>query len=107
MIRFGNALLLIGMSASLYGCASRQVAIRAEIQQPQRGEHEVSSEPAIARRTKQPAATADDITASIARSQEIRPWPKRDTPEWKQLQAEELAREQRIKEVMSSICRDC
>jgi hypothetical protein len=41
MIRFGNALLLIGMGASLCGCASRQVAIRAEIQQPQRGAHEV------------------------------------------------------------------
>jgi len=104
MIRFGNALLLIGMGASLCGCASRE-AIRAEIQQPQRGQHEVSSEPAIATRTTQPAA--DDITASIARPSEIRPWPKRGTPEWNQLQAEELAREQRIKEVMSSICRAC
>jgi hypothetical protein len=107
MIRFGNALLLIGMGASLCGCASRQVAIRAEIQQPQRGKHEVSSEPAIATRTTQPAAPADDITASIARPQEIRPWPKRGTPEWNHLQAEELAREQRIKEIMSSICRGC
>ena len=107
MIRFGNALLLIGMGASLCGCASRQEVIRAEIQQPHRGEHEVSSEPAIATRTTQSAASVDDSTASIARSQEIRPWPKRDTPEWKQLQAEELAREQRIKEVMTSICRDC
>jgi hypothetical protein len=107
MIRLGNALLLIGMGASLCGCASRQVAIRAEIQQPQRGEHEVSPEPAIATRTILPAAPADDITASIARPDAIRPWPKRDTPEWNQLQAEELAREQRIKEVMSSICRGC
>jgi hypothetical protein len=105
MIRFGNALLLIGMGASLCGCASGQVAIRAEIQQLQRGQHEVSSEPAIATRTI--AAAADDITASIARPNEIRPWPKRGTPEWNQLQAEELAREQRIKEVMSSICRAC
>jgi hypothetical protein len=107
MIRFGNALLLIGMGACLCGCASSQVAIRAEFHEPQRGEHEVSPEPAIAARTTQPAAPADDITASIARPNEIRPWPKRGTPEWNQLQAEELAREQRIKEVMSSICRGC
>jgi hypothetical protein len=107
MIRFGNALLLIGMGASLCACASRQVAMRAEIQQPPRGEHEVSSEPAIATRTTQPVAAADDITASIVRPIEIRPWPNRGTPEWNQLQAEELAREQRIKEVMSSICRAC
>jgi hypothetical protein len=106
MIRFGNALLLIGMSASLCGCASRQMAIRADFQQPQLGEREVSPEPAIATRTMQPAAPADDITASI-RTNAIRPWPKRGTPEWDQLQAEELAREQRIKEVMSSICRGC
>jgi hypothetical protein len=107
MIRFGNALLLIGMGASLYGCASRQVAIRPEFQQPQRGEHEVSPAPAIATRRIQPAAPADDITASIAPPNAIRPWPKRGTPEWNQLQTEELAREQRIKEVMSSICRGC
>jgi hypothetical protein len=107
MIRFGNALLLIGMGASLYGCASRQVAIRAEIQQPRQREPEVSSEPAIATRVMQPEAAAADITASIARPNDIRPWPKRGTPEWSKLQAEELAREQRIKEVMSSICRGC
>jgi hypothetical protein len=107
MIRFGNALLLIGIGASLYGCASRQVAIRTESQQPQRGEHEVAPAPAIATRRIEPAAPADDVTASIAPPNEIRPWPKRGTPEWNQLQAEELAREQRIKEVMSSICRGC
>jgi hypothetical protein len=107
MIRFGNALLLIGMGASLCGCASRQGAIRAEVQQSQQGTHEVSPAPAMATRRTQPAAPTDDITASIARPNDIRPWPKRGTAEFDQLQAEELAREQRIKEVMSSICRGC
>jgi hypothetical protein len=107
MIRFDTALLLIGMGASLCGCASRPEAIRAEAQQPQRVRHEVPPGPAVATPRTQPAAltNADDITGSIARS--TRPWPKRGTPEWDQLQAEELAREQRIKEVLSSICRGC
>jgi len=106
MIRFGAVLLLIGMGASLCGCASRNEAMRAEAQRPQR-KHDVSPEPTVATQRTQPAAFTDDITGSIARSNDIRPWPKRGTPEFDQLQAEELAREQRIKEVLSSICRGC
>ena len=34
-------------------------------------------------------------------------WPKRGTPEWDELQAEEIAREKRVNEVMRSICRGC
>ena len=107
MIRFDAALLFIGVGASLGGCASRPEAIRAEVQQPQRVRHEVPQEPAVATPRTQPAAltNADDITGSVARS--TRPWPRRGTAEWDQLQAEELAREQRIKEVLSSICRGC
>ena len=78
--------------------------MRAEVQQPQ---HDVSPDPAAATQRARPAALTDDITGSIARSNDIRPWPKRGTPESDQLQAEELAREQRIKEVLSSICRGC
>src|SRR5262245_18926144 len=107
MIRFDTVLLLIGMGATLCGCASRPEAIRAEAQQPQRVRHEVSSEAAVATPRTQPAALTNvgDTTGSVDRSS--RPWPKRGTPEWDQLQAEELAREQRIKEVLSSICRGC
>lgn len=109
MIRFGYALSLIGVGASLCGCASRHEAMRVEAQQLQRVEHDLSPEPAVATQRAQPAAltNAGDITGSIARSNDIRPWPKRGTPEFDQLQAEELAREQRIKEVLSSICRGC
>jgi len=107
MIRFDTALLLIGMGASLCGCASRHEAIATEVQQPLRVSHEVSPEPAAATpRTPPPVPpNAGDITGSTGRSS--RPWPKRGTPEWDELQAEELAREQRIKEVLSSICRGC
>ena|SRR3977135_3293680 len=107
MIRFCTVLLLIGVGASLCGCASRHEAMRAEVQQPQRVKNDVSPEPAVATQRTQPAALTGDITGSIARSNDIRPWPKRGTPEFDQLQAEELAREQRIKEVLRSICRGC
>ena len=106
MIRFGTVLLLTGMGASLCGCASRHEVMRAEAQEPQRVK-QVSPDPAVATQRIQPAALTGDITGSIARSNDIRPWPKRGTPEFDQLQAEELAREQRIKEVLRSICRGC
>jgi hypothetical protein len=107
MIRFDAALLLIGIGASLCGCTSRHEAIAVEAQQPQRVSHALPSEPGVPRPRTQPAVStnAGDITGSTARSN--RPWPKRGTPEWDELQAEELAREQRIKEVLSSICRGC
>ena len=109
MIRFDTAFLLIGLGASLCGCGLRYEALRGEAPQVQRLKHDVSPEPAVATQRIQPAAltNAGDITGSIARSNDIRPWPKRGTPEFDQLQAEELAREQRIKEVLSSICRGC
>jgi hypothetical protein len=107
MIRFDIAVLLAGMGASLCGCASRHEAIDAEARQPQRVSHEVWPEADVATPRTQPPvpANAGDVTGSTARSN--RPWPKRGTPEWDQLEAEEIAREQRIKEVLSSICRGC
>jgi hypothetical protein len=109
MIRFATAPLLIGLGAGLCGCGSRSEVLRAEPPQLQRVRDNVSPEPAVATRRVQPAALTDagEITGSIARSNDIRPWPKRGTAEFDQLQAEELAREQRIKEVLSSICRGC
>jgi hypothetical protein len=109
MIRFGNVLVLVGLGASLCGCASNHETIRADARQLQRVKHDVSPEPADPRPGAEPAALTypGDITGSIAQSNTIRPWPKRGTPEFDQLQAEELAREQRIKEVLSSICRGC
>jgi hypothetical protein len=109
MIRFGDFLVLVGLGASLCGCASNHEAIRADTRQLQRVKHDAWPEPADPTPGAEAAGLthADDITGSIARSNNIRPWPKRGTPEFDQLQAEEQAREQRIKEVLSSICRGC
>jgi|SRR5262245_14190673 len=109
MIRFGTAFLLIGLGVSLCGCGSRYGALPADTPQLQRTKHDPSPEPSVATQRVEPAAltNAGDTTGSIARSDATRPWPKRGTPEFDQLQAEELAREQRIKEVLSSICRGC
>src|SRR5262249_50300481 len=37
----------------------------------------------------------------------LRPWPKRGTPEFEQLQAEEIELENRAKAATQSICRNC
>ena len=107
MIRFGKALLLIALSGILWNCSSRPEVIRTEVRQRPSIKDGAASEPSVARRRIEPAALNNlgDITGSIDRSG--RPWPKRGTPEWSQLEAEEIAREQRIKEVLSSICRGC
>ena len=47
-------------------------------------------------------------TGSINRDGSVgKLWPKRGTVEWDELQAEETARENRISDVMRSICRGC
>jgi hypothetical protein len=108
MIRFGKALALIAICGALCHCSSRPDAIRTELRQPPVKDADVLELP-VARRGIEPAARNNlgDVTSSIGRPGDIRPWPKRGTPEWDQLQAEEIAREQRIKEVLSSICRGC
>ena len=123
MIRFGTALALIGISAVLCSCSSRHEAMPTEFRQQPPIEDE-AAKTAVARRTIEPARNGSgDVTSSIERASgigpsgdikagdikagDIKPWPRRGTPEWEQLQAEEIAREQRIKEVLSSICRGC
>jgi hypothetical protein len=44
---------------------------------------------------------------TVGRTRDIAPWPRRGTPEWDRLQAEEREREKRIEQVMHSICRGC
>lgn len=108
MIRFGKALVLIAICATLCQCSSRPEAIRTGLrQQPPVKDAGVPELP-VARRGIEPAApnNLDDVTGSTGRA-DIRPWPRRGTPEMDQLQAEEIAREQRIKEVLSGICRRC
>jgi hypothetical protein len=109
MIRFGKALLLIALGAILWNCSSRPEAIRTEVRQKPSIKDDTALESPVARRRIEPAApnNSGDVTSSIGRPSDIRPWPKRGTPEWDQLEAEEIARERRIKEVLSSICRGC
>jgi len=115
MIRIGAALVLIGMSAILCACSSRYESARTEVRQPQPIHHDASAEVTVARPRRQAATITDatnpthaaEVTGSIGRTGDIRPWPKRGTAEWDQLQAEELAREKRIKEVLNSICHAC
>jgi len=107
MIRFGKTLLLIVLGAILGNCSSRPEVIRTEIRQRPPIEDHTVSESTVARQRIEPAALNNDLTGSVGRPSDIRPWPKRGTPEWNELQAEEIAREQRIKEVLSSVCRGC
>jgi hypothetical protein len=100
---------LIGICATLCQCSSSHEAIRTELRQQPPIKNDEAREPTVARRGIESAGRNNpgDVTGSIGRPGEIRPWPRRGTPEWDQLQAEEIAREQRIKEVLSSICRAC
>jgi hypothetical protein len=111
MIRFGKTLVLIGFGALLCSCSSRHDTIHAEFRQ----QPPIKDGPkyAVTRQGIEPAGRNNlgdnlgDITSSIGPTSNIRPWPKRGTPEWDQIQSEEIAREQRIKDVLSSICRGC
>jgi len=109
MIRFGPALIVVGMSAILCDCSSRHEVIRTEVRQQRPINDDEPSERAVARSRIPASAVTDaaEVTGSIGRTGDIRPWPKRGTAEWDQLQAEELAREKRIKEVLNSICHAC
>ena len=46
-------------------------------------------------------------TGTVDGPRHMRPWPKRGTPEFEQLRAEEAEREARIKDAIRSICRGC
>jgi len=53
------------------------------------------------------AGTVGLATGAVDAPRHMRPWPKRGTPEFEQLQAEEAEREARVKEAIRSICRGC
>ena len=110
MIRSGLAIVLIGASAMLSGCAAGYYVNLAELpQRPTLGDRtpaRVAARQAL--RASVPASTSDSgTTGSIARASAIRPWPKRGTAEWNQIQKDEAEREKRIAETLRSICRGC
>ena len=60
------------------------------------------------------ATDADPKVGTVGRAtgitdvpKHLRPWPKQGTPEFEQLQAEEIERENRAKAAIHSICRGC
>jgi len=55
----------------------------------------------------QPVGTVGQSSGRIDEPKHMRPWPKRGTPEFEQLHAEEIEQENRIKAAVQSICRGC
>jgi hypothetical protein len=51
--------------------------------------------------------TVGQTTRPVDGPKHMRPWPKRGTPEFEQLQAEEIEQENRVKAAVQSICRGC
>src|SRR5215813_3868746 len=51
--------------------------------------------------------TLGQITKSVDDPKHMRPWPKRGSPEFEQLQAEEIEQENRVKDAIQSLCRYC
>jgi hypothetical protein len=108
MIRSGLAAVLIGTCAMLGGCSAGYYVNLAEIPQRPTATERTPARAAV-RQTVRAVVPASDgeATGSIARAAAIRPWPKRGTAEWNQIQKDELEREKRITESLRSICRGC
>jgi hypothetical protein len=60
-----------------------------------------------AREEMEPVGTVGQSPRTIDGPKHMRPWPKRGTPEFEQLQAEEIEQENRAKTAVHSICRGC
>jgi hypothetical protein len=113
MIRLRLAVVLIGSATILAGCSSGYYVNLADVPQQAATRARASAQPVV-RHTMRAAAPeeAGEITGSVmrldaTRSDATRPWPKRGTAEFIQIQQDELAREERIKGAMQSVCRGC
>src|SRR5262245_46595312 len=60
-----------------------------------------------ARDVVQLIGTIGTSTETVDGPKHMRPWPKRGTPEFEQLEAKEIEQENRIKTMIHSICRGC
>jgi hypothetical protein len=56
---------------------------------------------------KESGRTVGRAAGAIDGPDHLRPWPKRGTPEYEQLQAEEIEQENRVKAAIHNICRGC
>ena len=107
---------MIGTSIALGGCSNAYYVDLGELSQRRiamaDGPPEQPTRVAMRSAEEPPARTAvarvpiepKDIRA---RPDDARPWPKRGTPEYEQTQLQETERENRIKQVLNSICRGC
>jgi hypothetical protein len=86
--------------------SSRPVKARANSAQA-RSPQTMISRATDARAEVEPVGTVGRSTGTVDAPKHMRPWPKRGTPEYEQLQAEEIEQENRIKAAIESICRGC
>jgi len=116
MRQFLKAFILLATSVVVSACSNGYYVDLAGLQQRHATIVGKQSSAAPVRRqesqkaVQQPAVTdmvgrASDTTGR--RAEEFKPWHKRGTPEAQQLEAEQFAREQRLKEMINRICRGC
>jgi hypothetical protein len=129
-ITLGSVLLI---SIAVTGCSGGASLDRAELRQQQTAKAETAPrrvarttvprrEPRQAERVQRPRIAGPveavyarevetepgEITGAISRNPPShRPMPFTGTPEWHQLQADEIERERRIQRAMQNICRGC
>jgi hypothetical protein len=113
MIRSATALCLVAAAAVLLSGCSNGHYVNLDDYRGKRVATVVEQHSVHASRRLRPRAATPaepETTGSIGtvgRTRDVAPWPKRGTPEWDRLQAEEREREKRIEQVMHSICRGC
>jgi|SRR5712671_3177804 hypothetical protein len=121
MRQLSKAVILLGASVVVSACSNGYYVNLAELEQRhstkvgkqsasapvkrQESQRALASASDHQRPTTGTIGHASDIT--VGRANEFKPWPKRGTPEAQQIEAEEIAREQRDKEAIKSICRGC
>jgi len=97
-------LLASGCSGGYYVDAAQYRQARvATADDPTRRTRVVSS--GVRTRTARTTITQNDGT--VGEADQIRPWPRRGTPEWERTLAQEAQREKRVKDAINSICRGC
>src|SRR5262245_8013190 len=72
-----------------------------------RSQQAMHSRATDARAEVESVGTVGRATGTIDGPKHLMPWPKRGTPEYEQLQAEEIEQETRVRAAIQSICRGC
>jgi hypothetical protein len=118
-MRFALVIILLGTVPVISGCSrgyyvdpadfgARRPAVSERAAAPERTPAQV-----VRRSRAEPVATArqddSEITGTIgSSSSQVSPWPKRGTPEFNRLQAEEAERDRRIDQMLrTGICSGC